>query len=389
MSDVWFWFWGGVLGLWKAAKAASPGFLQGGFVGLEKYFFGKIVGAFVPAFFLAGAIGSWIPKSAVVKYLSPRAPRHVAYGVATFAGGLLSVCACGILPLFSAIYSRGAGIGPAVTFLFAGPAINLIAIFYTFDLLGAKLGMARVFFAFGLSILVGMVFEAIFLDPASPPEEPAAAPRPALDLTADEGREAWQTALPMLLMVVATVTLPLELERFLPFLEGTSGVLLGSAAAEVQLGVLLASAVGILVCVRAWFSREERAAWLEKTGFLMRQIVPKVILGIFLTGVLEAHVSRTTVIDYVGSSSLGANFVASLVGGILYFGTILGVVAANFFRVMGMPDGPVLALLLAGPTVTLPSVFAITEILGWRRACAYFALVVGAATVAGFLFGLV
>lgn len=353
--------------------------LHGGWLALEKYFFGKIFGAFIPAFFLAGAIGTWIPKSAVIRYLSPKASKKVAYLVATIAGGLLSVCACGILPLFSAIYSRGAGIGPAITFLFAGPAINLIAIFYTYDLLGSRLGHARIVAAFGLSVLIGLAFSALFEERAPPQEAPAR--KAAIDLSAGPTRTGWQTAAPMLGMVLATVVLPLDVGRFFPFLKGSE--------LSAKLGVVALSIAFVVATTKAWFSAEERSAWLEKTRFLLMQILPKVLIGIFLTGMLESTVQKATILEYVGQNDLASCGVASLVGGVLYFGTILGVIAARFFQVMGMPDGPVLALLLAGPAVTLPSVLAITEIIGKKRALAYFTLVVLFSTLAGFALTLI
>ena len=385
-----------VFAAWAAVKAMLPVWLQGGMTGLEKYFFGKLLGAFVPAFFLAGAIGTWIPKGAVVKYLSPAAPKRVAYAAATVSGGLLSVCACGILPIFSAIYQRGAGIGPAMTFLFAGPAINLIAIFYTFDLLGTRLGVARVVCAFFLSVAVGWIFEKLFADPE---EEAAKTPaRDAVDLSADDGRKTWQTVFPMGWMVVATLVLPVDLKRFFPDYIGPpamapdAGWLGGEGAplSEVSVKLLVVGFAVLMITgsVLAWFTREERRDWLGKTWSLLRQIVPKILVGIIITGILEDQVGKSKVIEYLGQEGLVPSFLASLAGGVLYFGTILGVLAARFFQVMGVPDGPLLALLLAGPTVTLPSVLAITGIIGTRRSIAYFALVVLTSTLAGWFLGL-
>lgn len=381
---------------WAAVKGMLPVWLQGGMVGLEKYFFGKLFGAFVPAFFLAGAIGTWIPKGAVVKYLSPAAPKRVAYAAATISGGLLSVCACGILPIFSAIYQRGAGIGPAMTFLFAGPAINLIAIFYTFDLLGVRLGVARVVCAFVLSIAVGWTFEKVFADPE---EEAAKVPaRSAVDLSADDGRKTWQTVFPMAWMVVATLVLPVDLKRFFPNLVGPPSTAPGASwiggegaplsEVSVKLAVISFAVLMIAGAVMAWFSAQERKDWLGKTWSLLRQIVPKIVIGIIITGILEDQVGKSKVIEYLGHEGLVPSFLASVAGGLLYFGTILGVLAARFFQVMGVPDGPLLALLLAGPTVTLPSVLAITGIIGTKRSVAYFALVVLTSTLAGWFLGL-
>ncbi len=382
-----------VIGAWMGVKALLPVFVQWGMTGLEKYFFGKLLGAFVPAFFLAGAIGTWISKGDVVKYLSPQAPKRVAYPMATISGGLLSVCACGILPLFSAIYARGAGIGPAVTFLFAGPAINLIAIFYTFDLLNFRVGVARIVCTLFLSIGIGLVFERLFEGDQEAPEEKP--PRQVIDLSADDERAAWQTAFPMFWMVVATVVLPMDIDRFLGasvkefakvFFAG--GVLAESPGTGLKLAIVAFSILMVGGAVQIWFSPQERKDWLEKTVFLLKQIVPKIVLGIFLTGILEKWVGTASVLPYIGKEGVLSSFLASLVGGILYFGTILGVVAARFFMVMGVPDGPLLALLLAGPTVTLPSVFAITEIMGAKQAYTYFALVVAGSTLSGVVLGL-
>lgn len=388
-----------------------------GWNALGDYLVGKILGAFIPAFFLAGAIGSWIPKSAVVKYLSPGASRFVAYPMATIAGGLLSVCSCGILPLFTAVYTRGAGIGPAMTFLFAGPAINLIAIYYTFDILGTSVGVARIVSVVALSVVVGLVFELLFEDRSKAP--PPAPKRAKVDLSAGASRKAWQTAFPMLWMAVATVVLPLKLEGLgrrvaaalglesVPEAGGAAMSSAGSAALPapgaggwlggrdpglvmslaIKWGVVLLALTLIVWSTRRWFTAEEREAWLEKTWFLASKIIPKVVLGIFLTGILESWVDRNAIADIVGDSSLRANAVASLAGGVLYFGTIVGVVVARSFQVMGMADGPLLALLIAGPTVTLPSVLAITGVIGWKRSAVYFTLVVVLAMGAGMAFG--
>ncbi len=368
----------------------------GGLAALEKYFFGKILGAFVPAFFLAGAIGTWIPRSAVTRYLSASARRSVAYPVATIAGGVVSVCACGILPLFAAIYSRGAGVGPAMTFLFAGPAINLIAIYYTFDLLGTGLGWARILTVALGSIAIGLAFELFVGEPRDGVAKAGASA--GVDLSDGTEREAWQTAFPMVFMALATLVLPMSFEptgRALvqDFAGGMTTGFLGGITGAVRAGLVVKWLL-VLVCwsavvwsTRRWFSPEERTAWLDKTWFLLKQIVPKIVLGIFLTGVAEALLDRSAVIDQVGTNEVLPTFVAALVGGILYFGTILGVVTARLFQTLGMADGPLLALLLAGPTVTLPSVFAISGILGARRATAYFVLVVAYATAAGLVYG--
>ncbi|MEE2925216.1 MAG: permease, partial [bacterium] len=136
-----------------------------GFVAIKVYVFQKLSGAFIPAFFIAGAMATFIPKSTIVKYLSAGVKPIVSYPVSLVSGGILSVCACGILPIFQTIFQRGAGVGPAITFLFSGPAINIIAIVFTYQLLGTELGHARILFVLILALTLGLSFAMIFGEP--------------------------------------------------------------------------------------------------------------------------------------------------------------------------------------------------------------------------------
>ena len=116
----------------------------------------------VPAFFIAGAIASFVSQAAVMKYLGPRAPRAVAYGVASVSGAILAVCSCTVLPLFAGIYTMGAGLGPATAFLYSGPAINVLAVILTSSVLGAKLGAARTIGAVLFAVVIGLLMAFLF-----------------------------------------------------------------------------------------------------------------------------------------------------------------------------------------------------------------------------------
>lgn len=363
------WAYAAVEGLFRTLPDAVGLPLVGGLEALAKNFFSKLFGAFVPAFFLAGAMGAWIDKGSVVKYLSPASPKKVAYPFATITGAMVSVCACGILPLFASIYARGAGIGPAITFAISGPAINLIACYYSFDLLGARIGGARVLGVVVLALAVGLAFERIYGDPPATGAEPDPGAPPALDLGADTVRSTWQTAFPLLCMLLMTLALPTHIEG------------------RLKLAAVLVTLAGTVVSTRLWFTAAERADWMEKTWFLVRKIVPKVAVGIFITGCVEKLIPKSWIVGFVGENTLFANLVAAMVGGCMYFGTVTGIVTGKLFQNMGMADGPLLAFVIAGPIVSIPSALAISGIVGKERAAVFFSLVVLGATLVGWSFG--
>ena len=116
----------------------------------------------VPAFFIAGAIGVFVSQNAVMKYFGPKANKALAYGVASVSGTILAVCSCTVLPIFGSIYMRGAGLGPAVAFLYSGPAINVLAIVLTARVLGWQLGVARAVGAIVFSVVIGLLMHLFF-----------------------------------------------------------------------------------------------------------------------------------------------------------------------------------------------------------------------------------
>ncbi|PCJ16947.1 MAG: hypothetical protein COB02_14875 [Candidatus Cloacimonadota bacterium] len=334
-----------------------------GFLALQEYLLTKLAGAFIPAFFIAGAVGAWVPKSFIVKYLSAGTKARISYPSALIGGGLMSVCACGILPLFQTIYQRGAGIGPAITFLFAGPAINVIAILYTFQLLGPQMGIARLLSVVILSLVIGLLFSVLFQK-----DENKKMAKMALIENNQSNKVKFLIVTLLMLMVF---TLPLE--NFAWKYKGTLNITF----------LLL-----IFFCSTKFISTEEREPWLEKSIFLLKSIVPKLLFGIFLVGVLTPH-SKFILTKYLLDNSLLSCFIASIIGSILYLGTIIGVVAVHGLSQMGMPDGPALSLLLSGPTIALPSMIVIMGVCGKKIGILFLLSVIVFSSLAGYLYAII
>lgn len=341
-----------------------------GFTALWTYLVSKLAGAFIPAFFVAGGVGVFVPRSAVVKHLSPRARRAEAYTFASFGGALVSVCSCGIIPLFTTVYERGAGLGPAVTILFSGPSINLISLFFIFTLMGPAMGFYALLAALACGVLVGLAMSVLF-------GEDDRRDRGAEEALLGSGRSFWGTFHFFLFLVMMTLLLPI------PTISWTAK----------GLWVAL-NATGLLVTLKLYFDREDIHRWLEKSLFLLRRILPRILLGIFFLGVLEGAQTRSpesfaTFMSFVGSNGLPACLLGALLGAFLYMGSILAVVTCLGLMQVGMAAGPALAFLIAAPGVSLSTLFAVAHVLGWRKSLAYYSIAILLCAVAGFSYALV
>lgn len=336
--------------------------LHGGFEALLEYLSAHVLTCLVPAFFIAGAVAIFISQAAVLKYFGPQAKRLLSYSVASVSGTILAVCSCTVLPLFGGIYKRGAGLGPAIAFLYSGPAINILAIVYSARLLGYDLGVARALGAIAFAVLIGLVMASIYRK-----EDFLKDARGFAMLTADpEGKSLWQQA---------------------AFFGSMVGILVFAASENwIATGILLA--VLALILWR-WFTRGELAQWMKETLHFVRLIVPWLLIGVFVAGIIKVAVPESAVTAYVGGNSLPANFVASFLGALMYFATLTEVPVVRAFMDLGMGKGPALALLLAGPALSLPNMLVIRSIMGTRKALTYIALVVVMATISGYVFGLV
>ncbi|MFH1501792.1 MAG: permease [Candidatus Eisenbacteria bacterium] len=377
----------------------------------------------IPAFFIAGAIGAFAAKSAVMKYLGARARRVVAYAVASVSGCVLAVCSCTILPLFASIYSRGAGLGPAMTFLYAGPAINVLAIFLTARILGAQIGIARAVGAISFSIVIGLVMHFLFRkEEVERAEQSLSVPEEHHDLPvggivgffaamvavlvfANWAGVAsaspvwrWIFAWKWTLTAASGVAIALLLVHVLRVPAWKAAV---AAAPAVVLAVVFrgdplpAFAAGIVGLSAAAATTEgDSREWVSETWGFAKDILPLLLMGIMMVGFAlgrpghEGLIPRAWVEGLVGGNSLPANLVASMAGGLMYFCTMTEVPIVQGLLGAGMGKGPALAFLLAGPAVSLPNILILRGIIGTRKTLTYVTLVVIMATLTGGLFGL-
>ncbi len=335
----------------------------------------------IPAFFIAGAIGNFISQGAVLKYLGAKANKVLAYGVASVSGAILAVCSCTVLPLFGGIYKRGAGLGPAISFLYSGPAINVLAIIMTARILGVEIGIARAVGAVLFSILIGLIMHFIFLK-----EEKARNKELELMLPEEEKnkRALWQTALNIFSMV-----------GFLIFVNWgkDQSMQIWNLIYNYKYYIAGFFALLLIITLILWFKKEEIKSWLYSTYDFALKITPLLFIGVLVAGFLlgrpghEGIIPSKWVAMLVGGNSIFSNFFASIAGAFMYFATLTEVPILQGLIGSGMGKGPALALLLSGPALSLPSMLAIGSMIGVKKTVVYVSLVVVMSTFAGMIYG--
>lgn len=339
--------------------------LNSGWQALVEYLLQHTVTCLVPAFFIAGAISTFISREAVLKYFGPNANKILAYGVASISGTILAVCSCTVLPLFAGIFKVGAGIGPAIAFLYSGPAINVLAIVYSARLLGIDLGAGRALGAIIFSIVIGFLMAFIYRK-----EEAVKKHNSIQPLLVANGKTTDWHRLGMLFMLVAIL------------LTATARI-----SGQIKWPLVALEIAGVILASIFWFEKEEIKTWIEETWKLAYQIVPLLLVGVFLAGVIKALLPPSWVASFVGKNTILANLIASLSGALMYFATLTEVPIIKALLELGMNKGPALALLLAGPSLSLPSMLALGKIIGARKTAVYVVLVVLLSTLAGYIFG--
>ena len=334
----------------------------------------------VPAFLIAGAIGVFVSQGSVMKYLGPKANKFVSYGVASVSGTVLAVCSCTVLPLFAGIRSMGAGLGPATTFLYAGPAINVLAIIFTARVLGLELGIARAVGAVVFSVVIGVLMSFIFRrEEAANAEAMAQMPEP------EAARPLWQTTIYFAAMIAVLVFANWGKP------DQASGLWDAVYSVKWPLAAFCAAVVGLLALTS--FSRGELREWLDASWGFAKQILPLLLLGVLVAGLLlgrpghEGLIPSQWIEQLVGGNSVWANLFASVVGALMYFATLTEVPILRGLIDAGMGKGPALALLLAGPAVSLPNLLVIRSIMGWRKTLVFALLVIVMSTVTGIIYG--
>ena len=389
----------------------------------------------IPAFFIAGAISVFVSQASVIKYLGARADKILAYGVASVAGSVLAVCSCTVLPLFAGIYKMGAGLGPATAFLYSGPAVNVLAIILTARILGVELGIARAVGAVLFSLVIGLLMHVIFRkEETAKAETQIAMPEPqvarplwknaayfasmigilvfanwarsgdvrALVLCCPGGLTAIKVEGKLVNKTDQTVTIvdthgqtqKLEAD-LLVGMENIEGRTLYNWIHRLRWVLVALLLAAFVFMVNAWFSRGELAEWVASTWGFSKQILPPLLLGVLVSGFLlgrpnpnhEGVIPAEWVNTALGGNSLRANLLASVAGAFMYFATLTEVPIIQGLTGSGMGKGPALALLLAGPALSLPSMLVIRSVMGTAKTIVYVSLVVVTATISGLVFG--
>ena len=395
-----------------------------------------VVLCLLPAFFIAGVIAVFVSQGSVLKYFGANAKKWVSYSVAAISGGILAVCSCTILPLFTSIYKRGAGLGPAVAFLYSGPAISILSIILTARILGLEMGVARMIGAVAFSVIIGLAMSFIFRK-----EEKVKKEQQMNIVPPPEKRPMWQTSMffftLVLILVFANWGAPAANDTgvwsfiFMHkwYIVGAFSLLLcwslvkvlkllamwvAAGAAVTGLSVVLANMfvtnakfvplVPMIVAIAALsvillFDKgdEENREWAFASWGFAKQIMPLLAVGVVTAGFLLGSTHDNTAIAgiipnewiewAVGGNSLLSNFFASFTGAFMYFATLTEVPIIQGLLALGMGKGPALALLLAGPSLSLPNMLVIRGVMGTKKTAVYVALVIVMATISGFVFG--
>lgn len=337
----------------------------------------------VPAFFIAGAISVFVSQASVMKYFGAKANKFLSYSVASVSGTILAVCSCTVLPLFSGIYKRGAGLGPAIAFLYSGPAINVLAIILTARILGWQLGLARAIGAVVFSAVIGLLMHLIFLK-----EERTR--HASGDFNVGEVKET--RSLGKTVLYFASMVAFLVFANWGNPLEGGHGIWL--IIYQYKWWIAGFSLISLVVMVFKWFKKDELKDWTGATWGFALQILPLLLGGVLVSGFLLGRVGHEGVIPsrfvtaLVGGNSLWANLFSSIVAAFMYFATLTEVPILQGLMNSGMGKGPALTLLLAGPALSLPSMLVLRSIMGTKKTVVYVALVVIMSTVTGIFFGL-
>lgn len=364
---------------------SSPIIRQSGleaFMMLREYAREHVLTCLIPAFFIAGAIAVFVSQASVLKYFGATAGKILSYSVASVSGTVLAVCSCTVLPLFAGIYTRGAGIGPATAFLYSGPAINVLAIVLTARILGWQLGLARAVGAVFFAVIAGLLMAFIFC------KEDAERAAGQMHLP-DEGEKARTLTQDGIFML--TLVLILIFAAFARPGEGSSGI--WPAVFAAKWWITAALLVVLAFMLKFWFSKDERLDWVQSTWGFMKQIFPLLGAGVLVAGFMLGRPGHPALIPehyiqaLVGGNSLGANLFASVAGALMYFATLTEVPILQGLLGAGMGKGPALALLLAGPALSLPNMLVIGGVLGVKKTATFCIIIVILSTIAGMTYG--
>ncbi len=401
--------------------------IQEAFRLLQWYVRNHTLACVVPALFIAGAIITFLSQTSVMRYLGPKSNPVLAYAVASVAGCVLAVCSCSVLPMFAGIYNLGAGLGPATAFLYSGPGINVLAIFLSARVLGFSIGAGRFIGAVSFSVIIGLLMASVFrkgeqakVEAALQMPEPEK-PRRRIGKTAlflacmvlflvfsdwfNPGNVAVKTAdgrrFKAVVIHETKDAIRFQLEEDLgDDKTGDKIELQKTEIADMQeqktwvisvhhIKWYLAGLMGLLVGLMAWrwFERDELSEWMHNTWEFAKLLVPLLFGGVFVVGFVSVLLPEKQVAKWVGDNSLRSNLVASVIGAFWYFATLTEIPITQALMKLGMHKGPVLALLLAGPALSLPNILVIRKVIGNSKTIVFILLVVVMSTIVGMFFG--
>jgi len=335
-----------------------------GWLGLVDYLSAHVLFCLVPAFFIAGAINSLIDSQSILKYLSGKTKKWLAYLIAVTAGFLIEVCSCTILPLFAGIWKKGAGLGIAITLLYAGPAFNIVTILFTGQRIGWEFSFVRFAFSVTFAILVGLIMELIF---GNGREEGDLQVVVQDSSSLKGGKNAWFWGIMPAILVVGTAPISnnLRYALILPL-------------------ILLQTIMTFL-----WLSKEKRSAWWEETIKFVSQIVPLLLVGVFFAAAITHLIPKEQFQAIASKNSLLTNFVAVMFGALAYFPALVEVPIAENFMKLGMSKGPLMAYMLADPVLSLQGLLIIRKLIGTKKMLVYVGSIVILTTLAGYFYGFI
>lgn len=405
----------------------APGFrnaISEGLGLLQWYAREHVILCLLPAFVVAGAVAAFVNQDSIMKHLGPEASKAKALSVASVSGSVLAVCSCTVLPMFGSIYRRGAGLGAAVAFLYSGPAINVLAVVLTANVLGAEIGIARAIGAVGFAFVIGLLMHVLFLRE----ERERAANAKGFLLMDEAAAPVWETIVLFGLMIafmvfanwssagevsgtavtvhgvkwILAALTGLGLAALLvwrrgwslPWMALTGGVVIAAVALWPDIPEL-AVAVAILgLMIQAILRPGDGHVWFEQSWDFAKKIMPLLFIGVFAAGFLLGRPGASGIVPSewitlaVGGNGLGANLFASVLGGLMYFSTLTEIPIVQGLMGAGMGKGPALALLLAGPAISLPNLLVIRSLMGTRKTIVYALLVMVMATISGLVYGM-
>ena len=335
--------------------------IEAGFNALKDYLLSHTLFCLVPAFFIAGAMSTLIPKGKLLQHLGKDSPKYKSYPIAIGSGLLLATCSCTVIPLFAGIRKGGAGLGPAMAFLYTAPATNIVAVLYTGSLIGWDVAFSRIGFSIIFATVVGLVIAKIL------PDKQISTP---VDLGKDSGKSNTKGLLLLFGTLIAILFV---------------GTRIDEAWLRYSVEIILIGMIGLII--KRYFQKSEFIDWMKETFGFVKTIGPYLIIGVFFSGILIYLLPSEIIGEYVGNNSIFALFIPVAFGVVAYFPTLVEVPMANAFLQMGMARGPLMAYLLSDPVISLPSILSVRKLIGNKRIIVYAGMIVVLSVIAGYVFG--